>query len=161
MIAPIVSKTTLSEQKQDSLNTSVSVVAPEMHCLPFSNTFSLFCPPREAWLVTSPSATRAQLLLLEPCIDLFTTVIFIYLFSLYPVAHAKHILLFCVCNLVFLGLLLLLFSFFLFVKWSILYNRTVSLPTRMNSVELEFYIVSIGAEDIPHHSIQPKDNAAY
>ena len=30
MIAPIVSKTALSEQKQDALNTSVSVVAPEM-----------------------------------------------------------------------------------------------------------------------------------
>ena len=30
MIAPIVSKTALSGQKQDALNTSVSVVAPEM-----------------------------------------------------------------------------------------------------------------------------------
>ena len=30
MIAPMVSKTALSEQKQDSLNTSVSVVALEM-----------------------------------------------------------------------------------------------------------------------------------
>ena len=47
MIAPIVSKTALSEQKQDSLNTSVSVVAPEMqqlHSLPFSNTFFTLLP---------------------------------------------------------------------------------------------------------------------
>ena len=38
----------------------------QLHSLPFSNTFFI-CPPREAWLVTLPSATRAQLLLLEPC----------------------------------------------------------------------------------------------
>ena len=49
MIAPIVSKTALSEQKQDSLNTSVSVVAPEMqqlHSLPFSNTFFTLLPTK-------------------------------------------------------------------------------------------------------------------
>ena len=49
-IAPIVSKTALSEQKQDSLNTSVSVVAPEMqqfvHSLPFSNTFFTLLPTK-------------------------------------------------------------------------------------------------------------------
>ena len=49
MIAPIVSKTALSEQKQDSLNTSVSVVAPDMqqlHSLPFSNTFFTLLPTK-------------------------------------------------------------------------------------------------------------------
>ena len=46
MIAPIVSKTALSEQKQDSLNTSVSVVAPETHSLPFSNTFFTLLPTK-------------------------------------------------------------------------------------------------------------------
>ena len=49
MIAPIVSKTALSEQKQDSLNTSVSVVSPEMqqlHSLPFSNTFFTLLPTK-------------------------------------------------------------------------------------------------------------------
>ena len=49
MIAPIVLKTALSEQKQDSLNTSVSVVAPEMqqlHSLAFSNTFFTLLPTK-------------------------------------------------------------------------------------------------------------------
>ena len=71
MIAPIVSKTALSEQKQDSLNTSVSVVAPEMqqlHSLPFSNTFFTLLPTKGGVAGDVASATRAQVLLLEPCI---------------------------------------------------------------------------------------------
>ena len=49
MIAPIVTKTALSEQKQDSLDTSVSVVAPEMHnnhSKSISHTFFTLLPTK-------------------------------------------------------------------------------------------------------------------
>ena len=68
MIGPIVSKTALSEQKQDSLFRSW-LQRCNNYMFAFFHYISLFCPPREAWLVTSPSAPCAQLLLLEPCIS--------------------------------------------------------------------------------------------
>ena len=49
MIAPIVSKTALTEQKQDALNTSVSVVAPEMQynrSKSISHTFFTLLPTK-------------------------------------------------------------------------------------------------------------------
>ena len=49
MIAPIVSKKALSEQKQDALNTSVSVVAPEMQynrSKSISHTFFTLLPTK-------------------------------------------------------------------------------------------------------------------
>ena len=71
MIAPIVSKTALSEQKQDALNTSVSVVAPEMQynrSKSISHTFFTLLPTKGGVAGDVASATRAQLLLLKLCI---------------------------------------------------------------------------------------------
>ena len=85
MIAPIVSKTALSEQKQDSLNTSVSVVAPEMqqlHSLPFSNTFFTLLPgvagdvaQRDARaIITRCAYAQGRVKRLSPSIYLFVCV---------------------------------------------------------------------------------------
>ena len=49
MIAPFVSRTAFSEQKQDALNTSVSVVAPEMQynrSKSISHTFFTLLPTK-------------------------------------------------------------------------------------------------------------------
>ena len=64
-------KTALSEQKQDALKTSVSVMAPEMQynrSKSISHTFFTLLPTTGGVAGDVASATRAQLLLLEPCI---------------------------------------------------------------------------------------------
>ena len=58
-------KTALSEQKQDSLNTSVSVVAPEMqysHSKPIFHLFFTLLPSKGGVAGDVAQATRAQLL---------------------------------------------------------------------------------------------------
>ena len=69
MIAPIVSKMALSEQKQGGLNTSVSVVAPEMQynrSKSISHTFFTLLSTKGGVAGDVAGATRAQLLLLNP-----------------------------------------------------------------------------------------------
>ena len=71
MIAPIVSKTALSELKQDALNTSVSVVAPEMQynrSKAISHTFFTLLPTKGGVAGDVAQRPCAQLLLLKLCI---------------------------------------------------------------------------------------------
>ena len=71
LIAPIVSKTALSEQKQDALNTSALVVAPEMQynrLNSISHTFFTLLPTKGGVAGDVAQRDACTIITLKPCI---------------------------------------------------------------------------------------------
>ena len=80
MIAPIVSKKALLEQKQVALNTSVSVVAPEMQynrSKSISHTFFTLLPTKGG--MAGDVARRDACAIFETMYTLLKTIIHVYL----------------------------------------------------------------------------------